>query len=422
MYFEKGPVTPTDLAALVPSRRRRWWIAGVGLIVAGVAGFVLFRYVTNPEPLLTAARKLLISKTGASGSSVPLRSVHQAEELLQSYLSRSGDAADSANLLLLDCVWHTGQSEGAGLALDRIDLSKCRNSELSEAALAAFRANDFRSAERLIAVALDRPESDRERVLRAAAVIRFDTGRRQDVLAHCRELAVLAPNDPNPWIVITSIYEGRDDWSSVVENYRQVIARTAGEKLQERSIMIGFLLQSGNIAEARQELDALQKDAPQVVQEQLVLEAKVLYQEGHSKQALPFLNRVLRSSPNERDALYLKGRIQFEDGDLANAAKLLERVVELDPLDDQSRYLLSQAYHRLGRKSDGEKMLAAYRGLELFKQQLYSLESAANSNPLDLYSRQELVKICEHFGANEKAEYWRRSLGQQATGATESQP
>lgn len=186
--------------------------------------------------------------------------------------------------------------------------------------------------------------------------------------------------------------------------------------------MIGFLLQSGNIAEARQELDVLQKDAPQVVQEQPVLEAKVLYQEGHSKRALPFLNRALRSNPDERDALYLKGRIRFEDGDLANAAKLLERVVELDPLDDQSRYLLSQAYHRLGRKSDGEKMLAAYRGLELFKQQLYSLESTANSNPLDQRSRQELVKICEHFGAKEKAEYWRRSLGQQANGATESQP
>lgn len=419
MYFEKGPVKPTEITApAIPARRG--WIVAAGLLLLAAAGIQAFRYATDVEPYLAEARRLLVSRVTEFESAAPSRSVQRAAESLKTYLRDSGHAQNSAKLLLLICDWQSGMVRDAGQELDRINLAECLTSELVSAAMAAFQAKDFLSADRLIAAALERSGVDRERTLRAAAVIRFDIGRREDVLTHCRELALLAPTDPRPWMVITSVYEGRGEWASVVENYRQVLARTQGEKLEERSIMIGFLLQSSNLEEARREFDALSKQAPEVAKQLPVLQAKLLFQEGHAEQALPYLARALRDKPDDHEALFLRGRIQLERGEFAGAIKSLERVVEIEPLGHESRYVLSQAYHRAGRKADGEKMLDAYRDLEVFKQRLYVLERIANSDPQDRQSREELVKMFDRLGAQTQAEYWRRSLGQQATGAQES--
>ncbi len=396
-------------------------MAVAGMIVLVAVSFVGYRYATDVEPQLVEARRLLVSRTAEFESPVPSRLVQRAEESLRTYLKRSGRSQNSAKLLLLICRWQSGTAQGASQELDQINLTECLTTELVSAAIAAFQASDFPTADRLITVALERQDTDRERTLRAAAVIRFDIGRREDVLAHCRELAALAPTDPRPWMLITSVFEGRGDWSSVVENYRQVLTRTAGEKLEERSIMIGFLLQSGNIEEARREFDALNKQAPEVAKALPLLHARLLFQEGRAAQALPYLSQALRDKPDDHEALFLKGRIQLERGEFAAAIKSLERVVELEPLNHESRYVLSQAYHRAGRKADGEKMLAAYHNIEVFKRRLYDLETMANSNPQDRQSRVELVKMFEEIGGQAKAEYWRRSLGQQGTGTTGAQ-
>ena len=397
-------------------------MAAAGIIILVAAGFIGFRYATDVEPQLMEARRLLVSRTAEFDSPAPSRLVQRAEEALRTYLKRSGRSQNSAKLLLLICRWQSGTAQEASQELDQINLAECLTTELVSAAMAAFQASDFPTADRLITVALERQDADRERTLRAAAVIRFDIGRREDVLAHCRELATLAPNDPRPWMLITSVFEGRGDWVSVVENYRQVLALTEGEKLEERSIMIGFLLQSGNMEEARREFDALSKQAPEVAKALPLLHARLLFQEGRAEQALPYLSQALRDKPDDHEALFLKGRIQLEQGEFAAAIKSLERVVELEPLNHESRYVLSQAYHRAGRKGDGEKMLETYRNLEVFKQRLYVLETMANSNPQDRQSRQELVKMFEEIGAQTKAEYWRRSLGQQGTGSTGARP
>lgn len=421
MYFEKGPAKPTEAVPPV-STARRWWIYGGGVIGLAVIGFFVYRFLTDAEPLLRDARRLLVSRGAELDSAVPLRTVRRAEEALQTYLGRAGHAQDSAKLLLLVCRWQTGRMDGTAQELQQIHLAACQASEVTAAALAAFQANDFPTADRLITAALERTGTDRERVLRAASVIRFDTGRREEVLEHCRELAILAPADPRPWIVMTSVYEGRNDWSSVVENYREVLARTPGSKEQERSIMIGFLLRSGNVDEARREFDSLREESPDLVAEQPLLEGKLLFQEGQAMQALPLLARALRSQPDDLEALLLQGRIQFERGELEGAIKALERVVQNEPLDHESRYILSQAYHRAGRSADSQQMLDAYRNLEAVKQKLYVLESVANSNPQDRKARETLVQIFDQLGANSKADYWRRSLGPTASSAPGGSP
>ena len=376
----------------------------------------------NPDPLLNEARQLLHADSGGADSIPPQRHVRRARQVLQTYLQRSQRDSSPATLLLLMCDWYEGRPVDAPRALDRIPLDKCSTRELTVAAVAAFQVSDFPSADRLISAALERPGSDREHVLRAASVIRFDLGRHEDVLAHCRELGRLAPNDARPWMVMASVHESRSDWINVVANYREVLARTPGDKFLERQVMIGFLLKSADIKEARDEFDKLKNDWPGLSQTAPLLEARLLYQEGDAEQALPGIARALQAQPDDPEALLLQGKIRFERGEFETATTDLERLIAIEPLNHEARYVLGQVYHRSGRQSEADEMFVAYRRLSNIKSRLFDLESRAASNPQDVEARAELVRIYDQLGLQKKADAWRKVLGPADPAARESYP
>lgn len=402
--------SPPDQGGAGRGRRRAWWIAAAG-VLAAAAAVVLIRQALDPEPLLAEARGILVSQAAAAEGGPSSRAVGRAEQALEDYLRRTGRAGSSARLLLAICHWYSGRPADAAGELTRVSLEECEPQELLSAALAAFHTGDFPPANRLIDAALARDDLPRERTLRAAILIEFDSGRREQVLDHCRELAALAPDDPRLWMVTASVYEGRGDWPSVVESYRQVLSRTEGEKLLERQVMVGFLLNAGLTEEARREFDSLRKDAPEFVEQDPLLEAKLLYREGMGAKALPAVARALARKPDDAEAMFLRGRIEFERGALDPAIKALGRTVEVEPLNHEARYVLSQALYRAGRREDGDRMLKTYRNLEQAKQRLYALEQQANGDPNNTPAREELVSIYDQLGAKAKADYWRKALG-----------
>ncbi len=398
------------------------WAWRGGLLLLAPAVFLGTCFFNNSAPLLSEARHLLQADANGAETAPSLRQVRRAKQVLQVYRQRSTRDAHSVTLLLLVCDWYEGRPVDAPRALDYISLAECSTRELTAAALVAFHVNDFPSADRLISAAIERIGADREHALRAAAVIRFDSGRHEDVLAHCRELSQLAPSDPRPWMVAASVYESRSDWINVVSNYREVLARSPAEKLLEREAMIGFLLKSASLAEARSEFDKLLHDWPGLSQDDPLLEARLLYQEGDAERALPKIAPALQANPDDPEALFLQGKIQFEQGDLEAAMAALERVIAIEPLNHEVRYVLGQVYHRSGRPSEGEQMFVVYRQLSNIKSNLFNLEARAARNPQDIEARMEMIRIYDQLGLQKKADSWRKVIGPIAPPVQESRP
>jgi tetratricopeptide (TPR) repeat protein len=422
MSFVKGPGGPLNEHQGTDFHAFWFWTRMTALVLSVPAAFYGMHVLRNPDPLLSEARQLLQFEASGAEAAPPLSQVRRAKQVLQKYLQRSERDANSVALLLLVCDWYEGRTVDAPRALDDISLAECSTRELAAAAMVAFHVNDFPSADRLIAAALDCTGSDRERVLRAASVIRFDSGRHEDVLEHCRELSELAPDDPRPWIVIASVYESRSDWMNVVANYQEVLARTLGKGLFERQTMIGFLLKSASLTEARREFDALLRDWPGLSDVDPLLEARLLFQEGNAVPALPHVARAVHARPDNAEALLLLGKIQFENGDLEHAAISLERVIAIEPLNHEARYVLGQVYYRCGQPSDSEHMFEVYRQLINIKSALFNFEARASRNPHDLEARRELIRIYDQLGLKTKADAWRKGLGQPAGAAQESHP
>ncbi len=437
-----GEIGPRYVSATRPGRYRRRQLVIVISLVAVIVGalgssLVWLRRRPSPlEPLLATARVLL--EEPADDPSERQDQARAAANRIGQYLVASGADVVGANLLLAAAVALRGDAAKAEQAVNAIDLTQAQAADLTTAAKIFFQVGAFVTADKLISVALERdskssttPSSSRsgtahsrERTLRTACLIRYDLGRYDDVLSHCRELAQLATRDPHPWVVIASVYEERGEWLNALTAYREVLPRVVGEDASYRMTLISFLLYTGQVDEARREFDRLQTSplAANVLQQDPLLVPRLLYSEARYSEAKPLVEQLLQSDESSADAWLLLGRILMEEGDFVGAADALERHVLVDPLSHEGFYVLAQASQRAGRIERAQETLKTQRELSKIKVQLFRLERRATTRPNDRATRQELISIYENIGLTSRAEYWRRSLESLSEIPTQIQP
>ena len=187
--------------------------------------------------------------------------------------------------------------------------------------------------------------------------------------------------------------------------YLEALERKPSERqrLSIRVEMVGQLIEAGDLAAARVEMDSLLAH-PATAEAVRMKDAYLLRLEGRLDEALAQADVVLARSPDPAPALMLRGILQLDLGRFAEAADDLSRAVKLQPYNKEARYKLAQAYLKLDRPDDAAKEREASQKLTDAEIEILALEPKLRQNRSDLELRDRLAKLYRQVGREDDAD------------------
>ena len=75
----------------------------------------------------------------------------------------------------------------------------------------------------------------------------------------------LAPNDPRPWLTMALIYDCGSDWNAILPPLRKYLALAPRHAGYYRLQLVGYLIKTRAIEEARREFDRVYAEEPDAV-------------------------------------------------------------------------------------------------------------------------------------------------------------
>jgi tetratricopeptide (TPR) repeat protein len=361
------------------------------------------------EKALTDARELLRQVNGSSTHAARQQLGQAAESLLMEYVSSDSPRASTAKTLLLAAQAIQGEPSSRAIELDQIQLGDVETPDLLLAASVMFGAGNFAASDHLVTEAVRR-DDHREQVLRQAILVRYDLGRDDEVLKYARELSKLAPQDPNPWLVMAMVFKNRGQWNNVVDAYRQMIERTPVEaRAPLEARLVYHLTTTGNAEEARNKFDDLKSKAPAVLDADPLIEARLLHLEGSSEAALALAQQALKQKLNDSETLLLISRIRLSRSQPQKVIDAMKELLESEPGNNEAYYLLGQAYAQSGDSQQAKKYLELHQELRAINIRINELERRAGRDSTDVAVRKELASSYEKIGIPQLKEFWERA-------------
>jgi len=378
-----------------PKKERPWvWLVLALLVCAGL----FYWRQGRPRRLFEEAR--------AQFDAHP----EQAEPLLEQSVIAAGGNFPAAQLLRCRALGATGRwDEALGLFSLIEDATTCEPRELLRLAQEAERAGVDALALRALAAA-DRAGPEQAAVLKQRIRLELKNGPQGEVLEQCRRLERIAPDDPFPWQVEGQILQGSKESLAAIRAYREALRRESSEqgKLAIRVELVGPLIESGELAAARQETDGLLAH-PAAAEAVRMKDAYLLRLEGLTGEALAQIDRVLAKTPDSAGALMLRGILYFDLGRYAEAAEDLKRVAAAQPYNKEARYKLGQAYLKLNQPAAAAEELAASQSLTEAEIEILELEPRLRQHSGDRELLLRLAKLYEQVGRTADAERLLRS-------------
>ncbi|MGY8771114.1 MAG: tetratricopeptide repeat protein [Pirellulales bacterium] len=410
-----------NLDQLENKRWRRIWITFAVLASLPIGGYLLYGLglklvYGNPHTLIQQARQELTEALANDDITSQVEHAATAEDLMRTTLQVTGN--QQTPLLLLSAALSLRKhddsftEENYGELTDfssQLLAQKCETDDLLLAAEAFFHSGDLSRADWAMGHLLTHDEGDRTPILHLAVQVHFDLGSEDNVLEMSKELAERDPKDCMPWMASSYVYENRQNPEGMVDCYRALLERNCEEPDETRKKLVGQLIVLGTTADARKEYEILKLDDPQLVADNCILEAKLLSLEGKSEEASKVAAEVLTKQPKNVEALVLISRQLLSQQEYKQTIENLLKVIQLDPVHTQAHYLLGQAYARDGQKEKAREYLAKQKAILDMLVELHRLERIAGSNSQDVETRQQIAKMYEIIGWNEKAEYWRQA-------------
>ena len=90
-----------------------------------------------------------------------------------------------------------------------------------------------------------------------------------------------------------------------------------------------------------------------------------LYKQGLEAEAKPYFEQVRRREPERLETLYYQALIRFQEGDYPGSLSLLNRVLALQEDHISAHYKAAQVNSKLGRRKEAQRLLRAFKRLEL---------------------------------------------------------
>lgn len=424
MNWSREPDASRERPAASGGNGRLWQRIALATLLAVAAGWSLKLALPllrpNVEGLLDESRALLDTTAKARGAD-RLPAARRAETQLRRYLSAGGKQPGCAKLLLCSALQTIGpldphqpmsEVQESQDLLYEIEPQVCPTEILLTAVDLFQQAGKIEQANWVISAALERHEQ-RPAILRRAIPIRYYAGREAEVLELARELSSQAAGDPLPWRYMSFVYQDRVAIDQLVEVLRTLI-RLEGS-VEDRLLLITSLVQTGDAAAARAELQRLQAESPEASAAHPLAEAALLHLEGEAAVAMEKAELALRLDPANAEAWLLLGKLHLAAGDYDAACLHLENMLALQPSDSDANYLLGQACARRGDTARAEQYLERFQRLRAIRAEIHRLERRAGRNARDSEARQELVRLYDELEMPQHADFWRRA-GQEAGG------
>ncbi|MFN0056435.1 MAG: tetratricopeptide repeat protein [Planctomycetales bacterium] len=248
-------------------------------------------------------------------------------------------------------------------------------------------------------------------VLRLLLPLHLQEERLREALHDGRELAELAPQDPLPWRVMATAHRMRHEPALAIDDLRQALERSATGLPTDaiRGELVDDLLETGDLAEARRQLDLLLAGADPVP-EAHVRNGHLLRLEGRPEDALQAVERALVKRRGYSGALYLRGTLRFDLGQPEQAESDLEAVVRLMPFNGEAHYKLAQILRKLGRETEADEHQRRSREISQAELEIATLKEqlAKDRDNRELASR--LAELLEKIGRQDEAERVRTAL------------
>ena len=399
-------MTAPEPSQPLASRRRRGWLVGGLLLMAGAAVAVAVGWgwkgrgidaaAPTPMALATAAWEAVDREDGAAArqairslrerGAVGLAGVVQARLLVARGFSRP--ALDLLAALPADAT-----------AADDADLLRLVHLVRGEA---AYRLRLYPLAEQeLNAVLAAAPDSvDAHRLL---AAMTYDAGAIPAAIEHLEATARLAPTDPRPKRLLGLIHNDYERYPEAVEHYEESLRRSPDQADRNEVLveMAGSLVKLHRHREALATLDKLAGgDAADL------LRAECLLAIGDRGAARGIVNRILETSPDDLGALRLEGSIDLEDGNPQGAVRPLERGVAKHPRDYLVRLKLAQAYAGAGREADADAARAEAERIRALRRTFADLHQEAWARPGDADVRRRLATMAADLDRPDLEQVW----------------
>ena len=283
------------------------------------------------------------------------------------------------------------------------DASQCNVQDLIDLADAAGAQGNV-ALQRNALQAAHRPGPGQIEVLHRLIPLESAQLRSESVLKLCRELIQLDDQDPLPWYVMALIFKERKLVAEGIHHCRESLKRNPSQAhtAEIRGLLASLLIDSGNVPQARQEVDASLKINPDSNSVQLT-NAFLLRMEGHAADALRVVDRMVRENRDvESRALMLRGILLLDTGHPESAKDDLERVVESQPFNKEAHYKLGQTCQKLNQPQQAEVHFARSRELTEAALKILSVEDRLQTDPNNPELVKQLTELYETVGRNQR--------------------
>ncbi|MEA3292710.1 MAG: tetratricopeptide repeat protein [Pseudomonadota bacterium] len=258
-------------------------------------------------------------------------------------------------------------------------------------ASALLELNESERAFRQLALLLQSVDSADRGIYQAASdlVGRHYPG--DDPLRFFQRLIDLRPRDANGWFAKALLANRLDDPQAVLRAIDRAL-ELRPDWDQAALIKLAILADTKQDAALKAFADRFGRDHPQAVQFRLQY-ARVLFENHDHQGALRQFEALLKSDPENTDALYAAGLISLDAGEFKLARNFLRRHVKLLPDHDQTRIYLANA--AIGRKNHVEakqwlgQVIAKTDGVDAALAHLRDLTAKDSAELAELYATQD---------------------------------
>lgn len=232
----------------------------------------------------------------------------------------------------------------------------------------------------------------------------------------CHQYALLAPEDPFPWLVVAGIHHSRSDRILAIHAYQEALSRKLSTAEAERVQyqLVGLFMDLGDLQNARLKCNELLK-TPANSQESAELialrQADLLRREGHLDLALATVNELLKKTPELKTALSIRGFLLFDLGNDQLAADDLGKVVRKDDFDQPAHYKLGQAFLRMGKLDEARFHLKRSQELIQMDAEIMITNNLLQNDPENRELQRQIARLYEQRGNSQMASRWRKISG-----------
>lgn len=404
-----------------PLRKSLWLlVACLSVLLLIATAMLMRRQNTECEKLLDGARihfeRALLNPTDAGH----WLEVQNASEPLRQYIAEEGSRLETARLYFCAslCVKEfrtshlsvTERHELQQLA-EQLDLGSCDTSDLLTAGRIVLFARAFSIVDFIVEEILGRDVEVKERttVLEFAIEVCQAQKNENDLLALCKELVDLAPNDVRPWLLIADSYESRGYRLQLTEVYPEIINRSPQHAIEYRRRLARRYIEIGETEKARVLLEELKRDSPAVMAEDPVLEAQLLHLEGRLVEAEQRLRSALGDESDNVDAAVLLGQILMSREQATEVIQLLEPFAERYRTNAPLQFLLGNARSFLGNEDAAYEYLALHHELKVARLKINVINDFLVKNPPTAALAGELAWSYAKIGKTDEARKWEQA-------------